>query len=225
MREIVLDTETTGLSHVEGDRIVEIGAVELHNHVATGKTYHIYINPEREMPEEATRVHGLTNEFLADKPLFSQVVDEFLEFIADSPLIIHNASFDVGFLNAELKHIGFSKLKNEIIDTLLIARKKFQGAPASLDALCKRFEIDSSRRQLHGALLDSELLAEVYLELCGGRQQNLMIEVLDGENSAEAIAIKNRKFLEPRPHKATAAELSAHEEFLTQLKSPMWKQP
>lgn len=224
MREIVLDTETTGLSPQQGHRVVEIGAVELRNHVATGETYHVYINPEREMPDDAISVHGLTNEFLSDKPLFSEVVDGFVEFIGDAALVIHNAAFDMAFLNAELKHIGFSKLANTVVDTLELARKKFLGAPASLDALCKRFEIDASARRLHGALLDAELLAEVYLELCGGRQQNLMIDALDGENSAEAQAMKNRKYLEPRQHSATAEEIAAHEEFLTQIKSPMWKQ-
>lgn len=223
MREIVLDTETTGLSFIEGHRVVEIGAVELRNHVATGKTFHVYINPERDMPDEAVRVHGLTERFLSDKPLFAEIVEQFLEFIGDSKLVIHNAAFDVGFLNGELKHHGFPKLKNAVVDTLEVARKKFLGAPASLDALCKRFEIDASHRQLHGALLDAELLAEVYLELCGGRQQNLEIEVFEGEDSAEAKAVKNRKFLEPRSFTVSAAENAAHEEFLNQIKNPLWQ--
>ena len=171
MREIVLDTETTGLDPGTGDKIVEIGAVELWNHLPTGKTFHKYLNPERNMPEEAQAVHGLTEDFLKDKPLFSQIVDDFLRFIKDSKLIIHNASFDMKFINAELELAKKSKLSGDIaIDTLSIARKKFPGSPASLDALCRRFNIDNSARTLHGALLDSEILAEVYLELIGGRQ-------------------------------------------------------
>ena len=171
MREIVLDTETTGLDPGTGDKIVEIGAVELWNHLPTGKTFHKYLNPERNMPEEAQAVHGLTEDFLRDKPLFSQIVDDFLRFIKDSKLIIHNASFDMKFINAELELAKKSKLSGDIaIDTLSIARKKFPGSPASLDALCRRFNIDNSARTLHGALLDSEILAEVYLELIGGRQ-------------------------------------------------------
>lgn len=220
----MLDTETTGLSPLQGHRVVEIGAVELINHITTGAIYHVYINPMREMPEEAAQVHGLTDEFLSDKPVFSEIVDGFFEFIGDSPLVIHNASFDMAFLNAELTLSGFPRLpENRAIDTLAIARKKFFGAPASLDALCKRFGVDASGRKLHGALLDAELLAEVYLELCGGRQQNLEIEA---ETTSIAVGdedVQKRKFLNPRQHAITEKELLAHEEFLSQLKNPIWK--
>ncbi|MGB1209076.1 MAG: DNA polymerase III subunit epsilon, partial [Paracoccaceae bacterium] len=171
MREIVMDTETTGLNPETGDRIVEIGGVELFNHVPTGKTYHQYINPERSMPHEAFQVHGLGDEFLRDKPVFAKVADAFLEFVGESKLVIHNAAFDMKFLNAELRWLGKRQLPwEQAIDTLAIARKKFPGSPASLDALCRRFNIDNGARTLHGALLDSEILADVYLELIGGRQ-------------------------------------------------------
>lgn len=178
MREIVLDTETTGFEPDDGDRIVEIGAVELLNHVPTGRTFHEYINPQRSMPKEAFEVHGLGDEFLANKPLFAQVADGFLAFVADARLIIHNAAFDMKFLNAELRWIGKPLLPDDqAIDTLLIARRRFPGSPASLDALCRRFGIDNSNRTLHGALLDSEILAEVYLELIGGRQPDFALSV------------------------------------------------
>jgi DNA polymerase-3 subunit epsilon len=172
MREIVLDTETTGFEPSEGHRIVEIGAVELLNHMPTGKTYHQYINPERDMPVDAFNVHGISEEFLADKPKFAAVGQEFLDFIGlDAKLVIHNAAFDMKFLNFELQKAGLAKIANDrAVDTLMIARRKFPGSPASLDALCRRFNIDNSSRTLHGALLDSEILAEVYLELIGGRQ-------------------------------------------------------
>ena len=171
MREVVLDTETTGLDPEKGDRIVEIGAVELNNHLPTGKTYHKYINPKRAMPAEAFAVHGLGDDFLKDKPDFSEIVDGFLNFVADAKLIIHNASFDMKFINAELRWAGRTILpEDQALDTLAIARRKFPGSPASLDALCRRFGIDSFDRTLHGALLDSEILAQVYLELIGGRQ-------------------------------------------------------
>jgi len=174
MREIVLDTETTGFEPMQGDRIVEIGAVELYNHVPTGQTYHQYINPEREMPQEAFEVHGLGDEFLADKPKFAQIGQAFLDFVQDSTLVIHNAAFDMKFLNAELKWMNLPLLPmSQALDTLDIARKRFPGSPASLDALCRRFNIDNSSRTLHGALLDSEILAEVYLELIGGSSLTL----------------------------------------------------
>ena len=184
MREIVLDTETTGLDPVAGDRIVEIGAVELWNHLPTGKTFHKYVNPERNMPEEAKAVHGLTEEFLKDKPVFSQIADDFLTFIKGSKLVIHNASFDMKFINAELALAKKKELPSDIaIDTLGLARKRFPGSPASLDALCRRFNIDNSARTLHGALLDSEILAEVYLELIGGRQPGFGLA--DANNAIE----------------------------------------
>jgi DNA polymerase-3 subunit epsilon len=170
MREIVLDTETTGISPQDGHRLVEIGCLELFNHVATGKFFHTYVDPERDMPEGAFRVHGLSAEFLSDKPKFGEVADAFLDFIADDPLVIHNASFDMGFINAELKRIGRAALPMaRAIDTLDIARRKFPGSQNNLDALCRRFNVDNSGRTKHGALLDSELLAEVYLEMMGGR--------------------------------------------------------
>ncbi len=170
MREIVLDTETTGFKPEEGHRLIEIGCVELHNHVATGKTFHCYVNPERDVPPDAVAVHGLTTEFLADKPLFNDVVAEFVAFIGDAPLVIHNAAFDMHFLNWEMRIAGYPVMpKDRAIDTLLMARQKFPGAPATLDALCKRFGVDNSSRTYHGALLDAQLLAEVYLELPRGR--------------------------------------------------------
>ncbi len=177
MREIVLDTETTGFSPGKGDRLVEIGCVELVNHMPTGTVYHCYINPERDMPESAFKVHGLSEEFLSDKPLFKDVCDEFLEFVNGSPMVIHNAEFDVKFLNAELDWVGKPVFPQEqAIDTLVMARKKFPGASVSLDALCRRFGVDNSNRELHGALIDSYLLAEVYLELIGGRQPGFVLE-------------------------------------------------
>jgi DNA polymerase III subunit epsilon len=176
MREIVLDTETTGLDPADGHRIVEIGALELFNHIPTGRTYHQYINPERPMPKEAFDIHGIGDDALRDKPVFARIAGAFLDFIADAPLVIHNAAFDMKFLNAELKAAGQQPLSfARATDTVMIARQKFPGSPASLDALCRRFGVDNSGREKHGALLDSELLAEVYLELIGGRQPDLVL--------------------------------------------------
>jgi DNA polymerase-3 subunit epsilon len=221
MREIVLDTETTGLNPLGGDRLVEIGCIELENHLATGKSWHRYLNPQRDVPDEAARVHGLTSEFLADKPLFAQEVDGFLAFIGNDPLIIHNASFDMGFLNAELVRTGFPQLlMARAIDTLALARKKYPGAPASLDALCKRFAIDASARSFHGALLDAQLLAEVYLELCGGRQPGLEMGL-----SEQAAALRDaapRAFRAARVFAPSPEELAAHEEFIARMKNPIW---
>jgi DNA polymerase-3 subunit epsilon len=223
MREIVLDTETTGLDPLMGHRVVEIGCVELFNHLPTGSHYHLYLNPERDVPTEAAMVHGLTDEFLSDKPVFAEKVDEFLAFIGDSPLVIHNAAFDMGFLNAELTRCGFPRLASDrATDTVLMARKKFPGAPASLDALCKRFGVDLSTRKLHGALLDAQLLAEVYLELCGGRQTGLAIGTVDVEIEADTQT-RNREFRVARDHNPSAGELEAHEVFLKSLKDPLWK--
>ncbi len=223
MREIVLDTESTGLDPLKGHRIAEIGCVELFNHMPTGKTFHVYLNPERDMPSEAAMIHGLTDDFLADKPLFSQIVDDFLTFIGDTVLVIHNASFDMGFINAELTRCGFPRLPlDRAIDTVAMARKKFPGAPASLDALCKRFNIDLSTRKLHGALLDAQLLAEVYLELRGGRQTGLAIGVTENDVS-EAVQAHAREHRIPRPHAPSDEERLAHEAFLTSLKEPLWK--
>lgn len=224
MREIILDTETTGLNPLNGDRLVEIGCVETFNHIATGKVFHRYFNPQRDVPEEASRVHGLTNEFLADKPLFGDEVDYFLEFIAESPLVIHNAPFDMGFINAELKRHGYKTIPMaRAVDTLPLARKRFPGAPASLDALCKRFGVDLSARDFHGALLDARLLAEVYLELRGGRQPGFEMGA-KAELSVEQTegVVISRTFRAPRAHDATPEERKAHEEFLGKIKNALW---
>ncbi|HYG84700.1 MAG TPA: DNA polymerase III subunit epsilon [Azospirillum sp.] len=222
MREIVLDTETTGFKPEEGHRLVEIGCVELINHVATGGKFHVYINPMRPVPPEASAVHGLTDEFLADKPLFTEIVGEFLEFIGDSPLVIHNAAFDMAFLNAELKWAGFPALRNTAVDTLMMVRQRFPGSPATLDALCKRFGIDNSSRTFHGALLDAQLLGEVYLELMGGRQAGLALASGPvGKSAGPEIRI-DRPFREPRPHLPTEAELAAHAEMVAKLKNAIW---
>jgi DNA polymerase-3 subunit epsilon len=226
MREIVLDTETTGFDPEAGDRIVEIGAVELFNHVATGRTYHQYINPERAMPQEAFEVHGLGDDFLADKPKFAQIGRDFLDFGGDARLVIHNAAFDMKFLNAELKWLGLPLIPfDRAIDTLAIARQKFPGSPASLDALCRRFSIDNSARTLHGALLDSEILAEVYLELIGGRQPDLVLSVetrsYDGLYDADW---RPRPRLKKLASRITDEERAAHEAFVAKLGSAaLWQ--
>jgi len=223
MREIVLDTETTGLDSLAGHRVVELGCIELVNLVATGKTFHAYFNPEMIMPAGAQDVHGLSDAFLADKPRFGERTEEFLEFIADAQLVIHNAQFDLGFLNAELARVGKTRLANAYIDTVSMARKKFPGQRASLDALCERFSIDNSSRTKHGALLDSELLAEVYLELSGGRQRDLGLapemaaRVMAGMARAAGATIRPA-----RPHVPTAEELAAHVAFLAKLSDPLW---
>lgn len=222
MREIVLDTETTGLSPKSGHRIVEIGCIELVNHVPTGANFHAYVNPERDMPDEAFRVHGLSNAFLADKPVFAAVVGEFLDFIADAPLVIHNAEFDMGFINAELTRHGFSPLPmTRAIDTVRLARSKFPGAQASLDALCRRFGIDNSARTKHGALLDSELLAEVYLELIGGRQPGFGLAEQEKEKPVGAAPVE-RITRPPRPHAPNQEEIAAHRAFIARLQASIW---
>lgn len=227
IREIVLDTETTGLSPSEGDRLVEIGCVELINHIPTGKTYHVYINPQRSMPEEAFRVHGLSEEFLSDKPLFADVAKDFLAFIGDATLVIHNAPFDMGFLNAELVRAGHQTLANPVIDTVMVARQKHPGARVSLDALCKHYGIDNSRRTLHGALLDSEILAEVYLELIGGKQVSLAlvaeVEVTTSLSIETRIAVRPRPA--PLPSRISAEEAEAHVAFIAKMgDSALWAQ-
>jgi DNA polymerase-3 subunit epsilon len=230
MREIVLDTETTGLDPFDGHRILEIGCVELVGYVATGRVYHCYLNPDRDVPPDSTAVHGLTNAFLADKPRFGQQVDAFLEFLADAPLVIHNADFDLKFLNAELKSVGYKPLTNKVTDTVLVARKKFPGQPANLDALCRRFKIDLSERTLHGALLDSQLLAEVYLELMGGRQQGLaLVDERSGDassvTSAPSIAPVTRATRPARSFQVTADEQAAHEQMIASLgDQALWRQ-
>lgn len=224
MREIVLDTETTGFKADEGDRLVEIGCIELINHIPTGRHYHVYINPERSMPEEAFKVHGLSDEFLKDKPVFAAVAREFCDFIGEDPLVIHNAQFDLGFLNAELARLpGFPHIAMErAIDTVRLARQKFPGAQVSLDALCKRFNIDNSARVKHGALLDAELLAEVYLELIGGRQQGLGFAGAAEGETILAVQVPRGPARPPRPHAASPEELAAHAAFLAKLKDPLW---
>ena len=219
MREIVMDTETTGLDPYDGHRIVEIGGVELLNHVPTGRTYHQYINPMRDMPTEAFEVHGISAEFLADKPVFEKIAQEFLDFVGDAKLVIHNASFDMKFLNAELKWCNKPLLPDDqALDTLAIARKRFPGSPASLDALCRRFGIDNSARELHGALLDSEILAEVYLELIGGRQPDFALsqnsqKTSGGESETWVIPTRPRAL----PDRITNEERAAHAAFVEKL--------
>ncbi|MBV8889656.1 MAG: DNA polymerase III subunit epsilon [Alphaproteobacteria bacterium] len=222
MREVVVDTETTGLDPEEGHRIVEVACIELLHHVPTGRKFHRYVNPEREMPEDALAVHGLTQEFLAGHPRFAAVADEFLAFIGTDRLVIHNADFDIAFLNAELTRLGRPPLAMPLMDTLSLARRRFPGAPASLDALCRRFEIDLVERERHGAVIDCRLLAEVYLELLGGRQPGLdlmganVAEAGTGSREAERIARP------PRPHEPSPEELAAHLAMLQTITAPLW---
>lgn len=228
MREIVLDTETTGFEPDDGDRIVEIGAVELVNHMPTGRTYHQYINPQRTMPQGAFEVHGLGDDFLRDKPVFAAVAQDFLDFIgADARLVIHNAAFDMKFLNAEL---GWAKkpliAADRALDTLAIARRRFPGSPASLDALCRRFGINNDARTLHGALLDSEILAEVYLELIGGRQPDFGLATQGQQTSAAATGTqwRARPRETPLPPRLTVQEAAAHDAFVAKLgDDALWK--
>ncbi len=231
MREIVLDTETTGMEPSEGDRLIEIGCIELMNYVPTGKTWHKYLNPERDVPAEAVAVHGLTWERLKGEPVFSQVYTDFLEFIGDSTLVIHNAAFDMKFINAELKAVGHKPIPDaRVTDSLLLARKKYPGSPASLDALCRRFNIDLTDRTLHGALLDAELLAEVYLQMMGGRQHGLGLATETGATAPGLAApvsgkAAREKILRPaRPHAASEDELAAHKALLEKLTDPLWKE-
>jgi DNA polymerase III subunit epsilon len=218
-REIVLDTETTGLSPATGDRVVEIGCVELINHIPTGKHLHLYLNPERQMADEAYRVHGLSDDFLADKPIFATVADQFLDFVEDSTLVIHNAPFDMGFLNAELERVRRPALKNAVIDTVELARSVHPGARVSLDSLCKHYGIDNSRRALHGALLDSEILAEVYLELIGGRQVAfaLVAETRARVEITSGIFVPAAQRPTPLAPRISEGELAAHAAFIATL--------
>lgn len=229
MREIVFDTETTGFSPKDGDRLVEIGALEMVNRVETGRSFHIYCNPEREMPSEAFAVHGLSDAFLANKPLFSAEAGNFLDFIGDSSLVAHNAQFDFGFVNAELDRCGHQFIAMErMIDTLAIARTKHPGAKHSLDALCSRYGVDRSQRVLHGALLDAQLLAQVYVELTGGRQIGLVLAEEEGAETpvdmrmAKAKPKPRRPVREPRPYAASAEERARHAAFVSQLTDPLW---
>ena len=223
MREIVLDTETTGLDPNAGHRIVEIAGLELLHHIPTGRTFREFINPERDMPAEAERIHGLSEDFLKDKPLFAAIAPAFLDFIGDAKLVIHNAAFDMKFLNWELKTAGHPTLAmDRAVDTVTMARERFPGAQVNLDALCRRFEIDNSARTFHGALLDCELLAEVYLELRGGRQPGL---VLDSERrrAGGAAAPVDRTARPARPHAPTPEEEAAHAAMLEKLSEPIWR--
>lgn len=223
MREIALDTETTGLDPNSGHRIVEIGCVEMIDRIKTSEVFHVYLNPQRDMPEEAFRVHGLSAEFLADKPLFDAVADDFLNFVQDSPLVIHNAQFDMKFINYELKKAGKVEIPMaRSVDTVVMARKKFPGSPANLDALCKRFNIDLSARTLHGALLDAELLADVYLELNGGRQSKLSLKREDDSKQTAEIATTRSVTLEARSFPPSDSELEAHQAFLAKIKEALW---
>jgi DNA polymerase-3 subunit epsilon len=224
MREIILDTETTGLDPLRGDRLVEIGCVEIFNRMPTGQTFHRHINPERDMPAEAFAVHGLSSEFLADKPLFAHIVEEFLQFIGDAPLVIHNASFDIGFINAELDRIKRYPIPRErLVDTLLLARRKHPGVSNRLDDLCSRYAIDNSRRTKHGALLDAELLAEVYIDLIGARQSQLILAETHTERVASHGDAPRRQRPEPLAPRMTEADRAAHRAFVATLgDKPIW---
>ena len=230
MREIVFDTETTGLEPAEGHRVVEIGAVELHNHVPTGRTWHRYVNPRRDMPDDAFAIHGISAEFLADKPAFEAIADEFLAFVSGATLVAHNAGFDMKFLNAELGWAGRPPLSEAAtVDTLALARRKFPGAMVSLDALCRRFEIDNSRRTYHGALLDSEILAEVYLELIGGRQPGLVLDASRTASAGSAASAggegwRPRPRPRPLPGRLSDAERDAHARMVEGLgEGALWR--
>lgn len=221
MREIVFDTETTGMQPKDGHRLVELGAIEIIGRRPTGRTFHKYINPQRDIPSDATRVHGITNDKVRSCPTFGQIAKEFLEFIGDDPLVAHNASFDMTFLNYELEANGFAILPNPVVDTLQIAREKFPGAQASLDALCRRFNVDLSNRTLHGALLDAGLLVEVYVELTGGLQPGLGLVGDEGEelirHNIRATAVR-----EPRHFPASPEELERHAAFIAKIKNAVW---
>ena len=218
MREVVLDTETTGLNADDGDRIVEIGCVELLNHLPTGEEFHTYINPGMTMPESAFKIHGLSDEFLRDKPGISDVLDAFLDFLGNSTLVIHNAEFDLKFLRREISVVGGSReLKNQVVDTLFEARKKFPGAQASLDALCRRFKIDNSDRELHGALKDARILSKVYFELLGGSQTGLNLT-----NEATQVIPAQKIERSYREYNLTPEEVKEHEKFMEKIKDPIW---
>ena len=225
MREIVLDTETTSLDPLRGDRLVEIGCVEIFNRMPTGQTFHRYLNPERDMPAEAYAVHGLSTEFLAGKPRFAEVVEEFLEFIADAPLVIHNASFDIGFINAELDRLKRAAIaRDRLVDTLLLARRKHPGVSNRLDDLCSRYAIDNSRRTKHGALLDAELLAEVYIDLIGARQSQLVLaSETRGAQAGLSGEMLRRQREVPLSPRITDADREAHRAFIASLgDKPIW---
>jgi DNA polymerase-3 subunit epsilon len=223
MREVVLDTETTGLDPNSGDRVIEIGCIELINHMPSGETYQQYINPERDMPAESFRIHGLSEAFLSDYPVFPEIVDAFLAFIGDDKLVIHNAAFDMKFLNAELGRLGFAPLPmTQAIDTVQIARIRYPGASASLDDLCRRFGVDNTSRTLHGALLDSNLLAAVYIDLIGAREPGLDLAARDGGAVKEVTRHRERIVRPARPHAPSAAELEAHEALVGRISDSLW---
>jgi DNA polymerase-3 subunit epsilon len=226
MREIVLDTETTGLDPFSGHRLVEIGCIELVNRIPSGQTFHRYLNPERDMPREAFSVHGLSEEFLRDKPLFLHVADELIEFLGEAPLVIHNAGFDIGFLNAELERAGRPPIGRErLVDTLLLARRKHPGGANRLDDLCARYAIDNSRRDKHGALLDAELLAEVYVELIGARQAQLVLSQtpISLGGSGESLSVARWR-TQPLPERVSAEERAAHRQFVATLgEAAIWR--
>jgi DNA polymerase-3 subunit epsilon len=225
MREIVLDTETTGLDPLRGDRLVEIGCVEIFNRMPTGQIFHCHINPERDMPQEAFAVHGLSSEFLADKPVFANVVEQFLEFIADTPLVIHNASFDISFINAELDRVKRPAIaRDRLVDTLLLARRKHPGVSNRLDDLCSRYAIDNSRRTKHGALLDAELLAEVYIDLIGARQSQLILAEATSRQIGGTLDTPRRQRSVPLAPRVTDADRTAHRSFIATLgEKAIWK--
>ena len=224
MREIVFDTETTGLNPSSGDRIVEIGCIEMFNRIETGRHFHAYFNPERPMPAEAAAVHGLTDIFLSDKPRFADKVEELIDFIKDSPLVAHNAGFDFSFLNSELTLCGRPPVcMSRMVDTLAIARTRHPGAKHSLDALCVRFGVDRTQRVKHGALLDAQLLAQVYIELTGGRQIGLgLAEATVVDSAPIEVVVASRQVRQARPHFAEAGELERHRAFISQLVNPLW---
>jgi DNA polymerase-3 subunit epsilon len=225
MREIVFDTETTGLDPASGDRMVEIGCIEIVNRVPTGRTFHAYFNPERAMPSGAEAVHGLSDTFLGDKPRFTERAEELLEFIGDAMLVAHNAGFDFAFLNAELAKCARDPVcRSRMVDTVALAKVRHPGAKLSLDALCTRYGIDRSHRTRHGALLDAELLAQLYVELTGGRQIGLGFAVQAANDAASAVFRRVRAWRAPRPHAATEAELARHAAFLSTVTAPLWTQ-
>ncbi len=227
MREIVLDTETTGLDPFQGHRLVEIGCIELVNRIPSGQSFHRYLNPERDVPSEAAAIHGLSSEFLKDKPFFAEIVDDLVAFIGDAPLVAHNALFDLAFLNAELERVGKTLVPRErLVDTLLLARRKYPGAPNRLDDLCTRYGIDNSRRTKHGALLDAEILAEVYLELIGARQaQLILVETGNATPGAQAGPAAIRVRADTLAPRLTAAEREAHLAFVATLgENAIWRE-
>ena len=225
MRQVILDIETTGLEYTEGHKIIEIACIELSNYLPTGETYQTYINPKRESSSSAKEKHGISDEFLKDKKFFNEIVSDFLKFIKNSPIVAHNGvAFDIPFLNYELKFNKLNTITNPIIDTLILARKKFSGSPANLDALCRRFDIDLSIRTKHGALIDTKLLAKVYLELKGGQQPNLILSPKNDKKSKQEVKISEKKILKDRKFVLSSIEEKKHEEFIKKIKNPIWNE-